>query len=106
MKKFILACLTVVSLALVAAGPTTPRKSTAPKRAKADSSITQIIESFTARFAPDKRTAIFQIDAFKQNNQMILTGRTNLIGAKSTKYQSLMKLKPYPNPNWRIKCMV
>ncbi len=66
----------------MAAGPTTPRKSS-PKRIKADSSITQIIESFTARFAPDKRTAIFQIDAFKQNNQLILTGRTNLYGAKS-----------------------
>ena len=83
MKKLILACLTVVSFALLAAGPTTPRKTSAPKRAKADSSITQIIESFMARFAPDKRTAIFQVDAFKQNNQLILTGRTNLFGAKS-----------------------
>jgi gamma-D-glutamyl-L-lysine dipeptidyl-peptidase len=83
MKKFILACLSVVSLALLGAGPTTPRRNNAPKRIKADSSITQIIESFTQRFAPDKRTAIFQIDAFKQNNQLILTGRTNLFGAKS-----------------------
>ena len=73
----------MVSLALLGAGPTTPRKNNAPKRIKADSSITQIIESFTQRFAPDKRTAIFQIDAFKQNNQLILTGRTNLFGAKS-----------------------
>ena len=83
MKKFILACLSVVSLSLLGAGPTTPRRNNAPKRIKADSSITQIIESFTQRFAPDKRTAIFQIDAFKQNNQLILTGRTNLFGAKS-----------------------
>ena len=83
MKKIILACLCVVSLALLGAGPTTPRKNNAPKRIKADSSITQIIESFIQRFAPDKRTAIFQIDAFKQNNQLILTGRTNLFGAKS-----------------------
>jgi gamma-D-glutamyl-L-lysine dipeptidyl-peptidase len=83
MKKIILAFLTVASLALLGAGPTTPRKNNAPKRIKADSSITQIIESFTQRFAPDKRTAIFQIDAFKQNNQVILTGRTNLFGAKS-----------------------
>ena len=83
MKKFILACLCVFSLALLGAGPTTPRKNNAPKRIKADSSITQIIESFVQRFAPDKRTAIFQIDAFKQNNQLILTGRTNLFGAKS-----------------------
>lgn len=73
----------MVSLALLGAGPTTPRKNNTPKRIKADSSITQIIESFTQRFAPDKRTAIFQIDAFKQNNQLILTGRTNLFGAKS-----------------------
>jgi gamma-D-glutamyl-L-lysine dipeptidyl-peptidase len=83
MKKILLACLTVGSLALLGAGPTTPRKNNAPKRIKADSSITQIIESFTQRFAPDKRTVIFQIDAFKQNNQLILTGRTNLFGAKS-----------------------
>jgi gamma-D-glutamyl-L-lysine dipeptidyl-peptidase len=82
MKKNILVFFTVMSFALMAAGPTTPRKSS-PKRIKADSSITQIIESFTARFAPDRRTAIFQIDAFKQNNQLILTGRTNLFGAKS-----------------------
>ena len=83
MKKYLLACLCIFSLALLGAGPTTSRKNYAPKRIKADSSITQIIESFTQRFAPDKRTAIFQIDAFKQNNQLILTGRTNLFGAKS-----------------------
>ena len=83
MKKYLLACLCVFSFALLGAGPTTPRKNNAPKRIKADSSISQIIESFTQRFAPDKRTAIFQIDAFKQNNQLILTGRTNLFGAKS-----------------------
>ena len=83
MKKYLLACLCVFPFALLGAGPTTPRKNNAPKRIKADSSITQIIESFTQRFAPDKRTAIFQIDAFKQNNQLILTGRTNLFGAKS-----------------------
>ncbi len=83
MKKILLAFFTVASLTLLGAGPTTPRKNNAPKRIKADSSITQIIESFTLRFAPDKRTAIFQIDAFKQNNQLILTGRTNLFGAKS-----------------------
>ncbi len=83
MKKYLLACLCVFSLALLGAGPTTPRRNNAPKRIKADSSITQIIESFVQRFAPDKRTAIFQIDAFKQNNQLILTGRTNLFGAKS-----------------------
>jgi hypothetical protein len=65
------------------AGPTTPRKAPSPRRIRADSSITQIIESFTQRFAPDKRTAIFQIDAFKQNGHLILTGRTNLFGAKS-----------------------
>ena len=83
MKKYLLAFFSVISLALLGAGPTTPRKNNAPKRIKADSSITQIIESFTQRFAPDKRTAIFQIDAFRQNNQLILTGRTNLFGAKS-----------------------
>ena len=82
MKKNILVSLTLISLALMSAGPTTPRKNS-PKRVKADSSITQIIEAYTLRFAPDKRTAIFQIDAFKQNNQLILTGRTNLFGAKS-----------------------
>ncbi len=83
MKKYLLTYLCVISLTLLGAGPTTPRKNNAPKRIKADSSITQIIENFTQRFAPDKRTAIFQIDAFRQNNQLILTGRTNLFGAKS-----------------------
>ena len=83
MKKYLLACLCMFSLALLGACKTTPRKNNAPKRIKADSSTTQIIESFTQRFAPDKRTAIFQIDVFKQNNQLILTGRTNLFGAKS-----------------------
>jgi cell wall-associated NlpC family hydrolase len=82
MKKYILVCLTIASFALLGAGPTTPRKAS-PKRIKADSSITQIIESFALRFAPDKRTAIFQIDAFRQNNHVILSGRTNLYGAKS-----------------------
>lgn len=83
MKKIIVTCLSIFSLALLGAGPTTPRKAPSPRRIKADSSITQIIESFTQRFAPDKRTAIFQIDAFKQNGHLILTGRTNLFGAKS-----------------------
>ena len=93
MKKIIFACLSVVSFSLLAAGPTTPRKNNALKRIKADSSITQIIESFTQRFAPDKRTAIFQIDAFKQNNQLILTGRTNLFGAKSFLFDRLKNEK-------------
>lgn len=83
----------MISLALLGAGPTMPRKNNAPKLIKADSSITQIIESFTQRFAPDKRTAIFQIDAFKQNNQLILTGRTNLFGAKSFLLDRLKKEK-------------
>jgi len=82
-KKLIIIVLSMVSFALFGAGPTTPPRNNAHKRIKADSSITQIIEGFTQRFAPDKRTAIFQIDAFKQNNQLILTGRTNLFGAKS-----------------------
>jgi hypothetical protein len=83
MKKIILACLCLFSLTILGAGSVTPRKNNALKRIKADSSITQIIESFTQRFAPDKRIAIFQIDAFKQNNQLILTGRTNLLEVKS-----------------------
>jgi hypothetical protein len=73
----------MVSLALLGASPNKQRKNNATKQIKIDSSITQIIERFTKQFAPDKRTAIFQIDAFKQNNQVILTGRTNLFDAKS-----------------------
>ena len=110
MKKYIFVFLTVIPLALMATGPTTPRKSS-PKRIKADSSITQIIESFTLRFAPDKRTAIFQIDAFKQNNQVILTGRTNLFGAKSflldrlgvDKITFIDKIKTLPEPELEDK---
>ena len=60
-----------------------PIKNTLPKRSVADSSVTQIIDSFTQRFAPDKRTAIFQIDAFRKENQLVLTGKTNLIEAKN-----------------------
>lgn len=60
-----------------------PGKNNNAKRTKADSSITQVIDQFSHRFAPDKRTAIFQIDAYRQKNQLILTGKTNLIGAKS-----------------------
>jgi hypothetical protein len=60
-----------------------PGKNNNAKRTKADSSITQVIDQFNHRFAPDKRTAIFQIDAYRQKNQLILTGKTNLIGAKS-----------------------
>lgn len=83
MKKFIPICLVMVSLLLLGASPKGQRKNNATKHIKADSSITQIIERFTQRFAPDKRTAIFQVEAFKQNNQLILTGRTNLLDAKS-----------------------
>ena len=83
MKKVVFAYLFIVSLSLLGAKSTSLHKNDTPKRIKADSSITQIIESFIQRFAPDKRTAIFQIDAFKQNGQLILTGRTNLLGAKN-----------------------
>lgn len=60
-----------------------PEKYTLPKQSLADSSVSQIIDSFTQRFAPDKRTAIFQIDAFRKENQLVLTGKTNLIEAKN-----------------------
>ena len=111
MKKYLLACLCIFSFALLGAGSTTPCKNNAPKRIKADSTITQIIESFTQRFAPDKRTAIFQIDAFKQNNQLILTGRTNLFGAKSflldrlktEKVTIVDQIKTLPEPELKDK---
>ncbi|MBB6003927.1 C40 family peptidase [Arcicella rosea] len=60
-----------------------PVKYTFPTLTLADSSVSQIIDSFMQRFAPDKRTAIFQIDAFRKDNQLILTGKTNLIEAKN-----------------------
>lgn len=47
-----------------------------------DSSVAQLIDSFSQRFAPDKRTAIFQIDAYHKENNLVLTGRTNLFEAK------------------------
>jgi hypothetical protein len=79
-KYFLLLCLnTFVTLA----NPTKPVKNTVLKRSVADSSVSQIIDSFTQRFAPDKRTAIFQIDAYRKDNQLILTGKTNLIEAKN-----------------------
>jgi gamma-D-glutamyl-L-lysine dipeptidyl-peptidase len=103
MKKILLLLLIGISF-LSLAGPV--RKGSAPKRVRADSSVTQIIESFVQRFAPDKRTSIFQIEAFKQNNQIILTGRTNLFGAKSflvdrlklEKIDVLDQVKTLPEP--------
>ncbi|MEA5405446.1 C40 family peptidase [Arcicella sp. DC2W] len=60
-----------------------PVKYTLSKQSISDSSVSQIIDSFTQRFAPDKRTAIFQIDAYRKDNQLVLTGKTNLIEAKN-----------------------
>lgn len=80
MKKycFLLFLISFVTLS----EPTKPIKNTT-KKSLADSSVSQIIDSFTQRFAPDKRTAIFQIDAYRKDNQLILTGKTNLIEAKN-----------------------
>ncbi|MEA5140821.1 C40 family peptidase [Arcicella rigui] len=81
MKKYFLLLFlnTLVSLA----NPTKPLKSNSSRASLADSSVSQIIDSFTQRYAPDKRTAIFQIDAYRKDNQLILTGKTNLIEAKN-----------------------
>ena len=80
MKKYFLLSL-LISFATIAK-PTKCYKKPFIKHI-ADSSVTQIIDSFTQRFAPDKRTAIFQIDAYRKENQLILTGKTNLIEAKN-----------------------
>ncbi|MDR6564207.1 MULTISPECIES: C40 family peptidase [unclassified Arcicella] len=80
MKKYFLLCL-LISFATIAK-PIKPYKKSFIKHI-ADSSVTQIIDSFTQRFAPDKRTAIFQIDAYRKDNQLIVTGKTNLIEAKN-----------------------
>jgi SH3-like domain-containing protein len=84
-----------------------PGKSKLSKRTRADSTITQIIDQFNHRFAPDKRTAIFQIDAYQQKGQLILTGKTNLIGAKSfllerlkaEKLEIIDQIKTLPSPD-------
>lgn len=80
MKKYFI--LFILLSFLVDAKPTKPWVSS-KKQIVADSSVTQIIDSFTQRFAPDKRTAIFQIDAYRKDNQLIVTGKTNLIEAKN-----------------------
>jgi SH3-like domain-containing protein len=49
----------------------------------------QIIESVGRKYAPDKRTAIFDVDIYNSDSQIILRGMTNLLHAKQLTLDSL-----------------
>lgn len=51
--------------------------------------INEIIESIRAKYAPDKRVAIFQIAIKEQNEEIILEGETNISEAKKELLQTL-----------------
>ena len=53
----------------------------------------QIIAQFIQKFAPDRRTTVFQIEAVVRNGQLVLVGKTNMIGAKSFLTNRLHLLK-------------
>ncbi len=55
--------------------------------------IQSIIEEVRNEFAPDKRTAIFLVDAEKENDKFILKGETNLPEAKETLLKNLSEFK-------------
>lgn len=52
-------------------------------------SINSIVKNIEHKYAPDKRTAIFDIKIEKRNNTFILTGSTNIVQAKNLLISSL-----------------
>jgi len=51
--------------------------------------VTRILSSVDKRFAPDKRTAIFNVQAVEKSGQIVLKGRTNFPEAKRVALDSL-----------------
>jgi cell wall-associated NlpC family hydrolase len=76
---------------------TQPNKQPAPKEPantqKALLDAQQTIKKYTQQYAPDKRTALFQIEAKEEKGQILLTGKTNLRGAKDFLMEQLQTLK-------------
>jgi gamma-D-glutamyl-L-lysine dipeptidyl-peptidase len=55
--------------------------------------VNSVIKQFIGKFAPDRRTAIFNVEAVVQNNKLVLIGKTNLLGAKAFLFEKLTSLK-------------
>lgn len=89
MKNFKLLILLSLVLSSLSAFAETPN----PVYSRADSIIGPIIEKLARRYAPDKRTAVFQIEVNRQNNQVTLSGKTNQIKAKNQLIDQLRGLK-------------
>ncbi len=55
--------------------------------------VSQLIAKLKEQYAPDKRTAVFNIDYILENNKIILKGETNLPSAKKELIQKVKELK-------------
>lgn len=55
--------------------------------------VNRIIDSVGRKFAPDKRTALFEVSSKENSGQLILIGKTNLAEAKQMVLDSLKSLK-------------
>jgi len=55
--------------------------------------VTQVITELKAQFAPDKRTALFNVLYSVENNKVVLTGETNLPIAKKELINKIIELK-------------
>jgi len=55
--------------------------------------VTQVISEIKAQYAPDKRTALFNVIYSMENNKVVLTGETNLPAAKKELINKIIELK-------------
>jgi gamma-D-glutamyl-L-lysine dipeptidyl-peptidase len=53
--------------------------------------VQNIIQQVKEKYAPDKRTAIFNVEANNENGNLVISGETNLIDAKNALNLSLKK---------------
>lgn len=53
----------------------------------------QVIRNTKEHFAPDSRTALFEVEAYPKNGKLLLTGETNLPSAKAALLDSLSQIK-------------
>lgn len=55
--------------------------------------VQRIIDAVSQKYAPDKRTALFDVNPLEDSGQIVLKGKTNLPKAKQEVMDSLSKLK-------------
>lgn len=55
--------------------------------------INTIIQNVKNQFSPDKRTSIFNVEAIKENDKIILKGETNISNAKTELLKILSEQK-------------